>query len=575
MTTPNLPDWVTDVPSTDAVHLPPNPKPALRPVSAQQLVQIGAEFIEQFLKRVVSAVVGIFFPNQKAFEQLAQWGSDLINDAGKVIGNIGGVIMDGVSTVGGFLLGLWNGLTNNPGNTGAKTAAEVSAASGSLRALAGTAQSSATAANTAAGAAQTAADGAATAAGAAQNTADNAEAQAVANAAELAKLVAAQNGSETSGAYAFDNFDYVTTSGLSADWAVAGSGGGYLRVDGSKLLWVDSGGAAGSQILRFLKAKTLTSYQLVTMVLDSPKIESPLLGGAEAFNYLVGRLNAAYTSYVYVKIGHNAVSVWKVIDGVGEYPIGSAASYTPKVGDTIQFQLGNPDTSDLRQFRVKVNNTPILTVTDGTGGPYGPAVSVEDAVNNTWSGTAFAAAPRLGGGQSTPGAVSIFSVCDNKPAPMLGSGLRAYRTNTGTGAVSSGANIFPLGWFNNVDRTPDLTYDSLTGRVTVSVEGWYQCILQQHGDSAVSFGTALRNRAVLWRNGTGGVRQVAQEGWNRPVNDSVGFRGISGTFLIYLKAGDWVEPGYWSDGALSGVLSANTGGTLTWFSVALVNRSYN
>ena len=346
-------------------------------------------------------------------------------------------------------------------------------------------------------------------------------------------------------------------------------------MDGSKLLWVDSGGAAGSQILRFLKAKTLTSYQLVTMVLDSPKIESPLLGGAEAFNYLVGRLNAAYTSYVYVKIGHNAVSVWKVIDGVGEYPIGSAASYTPKVGDTIQFQLGNPDTSDLRQFRVKVNNTPILTVTDGTGGPYGPAVSVEDAENNTWSGTAFAAAPRLGGGQSTPGAVSIFSVCDNKPAPMLGSGLRAYRTNTGTGAVSSGTNIFPLGWFNNVDRTPDLTYDSLTGRVTVSVEGWYQCILQQHGDSAVSFGTALRNRAVLWRNGTGGVREVAQEGWNRPVNEWVGFHGISGTFLIYLKAGDWVEPGYWSNGVLSGVLSANTGGTLTWFSVALVNRSYN
>lgn len=73
------PDYYQGGASTEAIHnRPPTAGgvPVL-PKTPHQLWQIGTELIEQFLKRVVNAVVGVFIPGVDAFQQLQDWADDL------------------------------------------------------------------------------------------------------------------------------------------------------------------------------------------------------------------------------------------------------------------------------------------------------------------------------------------------------------------------------------------------------------------------------------------------------------------------------------------------------------------
>lgn len=495
---------------------------------------------------------------EAAVTGLGNFIGQFLNGAGQVIGNIAGAIVDGVASVGQWLSSLWQAFTGNTSDNSPKTVSQVKAAGGSLSQVAGQADLNAT---------QALGD-----ASIADGKAVDAQDAAAANAVEIAAIRALQTGNDNSGVSAFDNFEYVTSSGLDpAKWSWVSSGTGYVRSDGVKARWVDSGSGSGTWIGRYTGAATITSYQVISTVIDSPILESPILGSAQCFNYLFGRADAALTSFIYLKIGFNTLSIWKVVSGGADIPVGDAVSYTPRVGDSIQLVLGTG--ADIRQFKILVNNQSRYTVTDSTF--YGGVLSVENSSTHNFTGMAFAAAPRPGGGQSTPGAVGIFAMADNQPAPTVGSGIRVYRSSTNSASISTGYNIFPLGWFGQVDyKTPDITYESLTGKCTVSVEGWYQVVIQQHGDSGVGFGAGWRVRTVLWKGTGSSTRQVVQQGFNRPWNQNIGFHGFNGTFLVYLKAGDYIEPGYWSDGSASDFFLADTAGTLTWFSMALVNRSY-
>lgn len=108
MTTPGAPEWARSVPSTPAVHLPPNPKPSVRPLTVGQLLEIGRELINSFIARVVQAVVGFFFPNSDAFEQLQKWADDVGKGVQSVQTIIGGALHDagaGAANFVEFLLG--------------------------------------------------------------------------------------------------------------------------------------------------------------------------------------------------------------------------------------------------------------------------------------------------------------------------------------------------------------------------------------------------------------------------------------------------------------------------------------
>lgn len=507
----------------------------------------------------------------QAVNGLASWIGQFFGAAGKVVGTvvgaISGAVVDGVATVSNWLTALWQAFTGNDNDNSPKTVAQVKSVGGQLYTLAGSAS--------------LVAGNAWERAGGADGKAVDAQLASAANASDIAVLKALYTGNDNSGISSYDNYDYVTSSGLDPDkWAWASSGGGYVRSDGVRVLWVDSGSSSGTWLGRYKAASTITSYQVVSTVLDSPIIESPVLGSTQCYNYLIGRSNDSMTSFVYLKIGFDTLSIWKVVPGWQDIIVGETVSYTPKVGDSIQLVLGT--TGGIRQFKVLVNNQTRYTVTDSTY--YGQKVtngvvtpgplSVEDAATNNYGGKAFAAAPRPGGGQTTPGALGIFAIADNAPAPVIGSGIRAYRASTNPATLSTGYNIFPLGWFGQQENpTPDLTFDSQTGRCTVSNTGWYQVVIQQHGDSGLGFGVNCRVRTVLWKGRGTRTRQVVQQGFNRPWNTNTGWHGFHGTFLIYLTAGDWIEPGYWSDGVYADLLSGDTQGQLTWFSVSLVNRS--
>lgn len=73
-----IPEWAQAVPATPLVH-PTQDNGFTRPFSQQQLLQMGADLLEQMLRRVVLAITHAFLPGIPAFEQLQQW-ADSIGD---------------------------------------------------------------------------------------------------------------------------------------------------------------------------------------------------------------------------------------------------------------------------------------------------------------------------------------------------------------------------------------------------------------------------------------------------------------------------------------------------------------
>lgn len=112
----DTPDWVTDTPGAP-VHNLPTKQDLTFPFTPQQLLEIGGQLIEQFLRRVVEAVVGFFVPGAgPAFDQLFDWAHDLgtaawgaFNQVGQLISDIGGHVIGDVSAA---LNGAVNGLAS-------------------------------------------------------------------------------------------------------------------------------------------------------------------------------------------------------------------------------------------------------------------------------------------------------------------------------------------------------------------------------------------------------------------------------------------------------------------------------
>ena len=75
--TMGMPEWALEIPSAPVHQSRPNE--LTRPFTPQQLLQIGGELIEQFLKRVVLALAGVFVPGNlgAAFDQLKDWADNL------------------------------------------------------------------------------------------------------------------------------------------------------------------------------------------------------------------------------------------------------------------------------------------------------------------------------------------------------------------------------------------------------------------------------------------------------------------------------------------------------------------
>lgn len=71
-----MPDWASEIPSAPGIHQEQQNQ-LTRAFTPQQLVEIGLELIEQFLKRVVLALVGHFIPGRSAFDQLKDFAESI------------------------------------------------------------------------------------------------------------------------------------------------------------------------------------------------------------------------------------------------------------------------------------------------------------------------------------------------------------------------------------------------------------------------------------------------------------------------------------------------------------------
>ncbi|WP_100508561.1 autotransporter outer membrane beta-barrel domain-containing protein [Mycobacteroides abscessus] len=85
--TSGIPEWAQSIPSAPVHQERPNE--LTRPFTAQQLIEFGEQLIEQFLRRVVLAVVGSFIPGEGSFEQLEEWAHSI-----PIIGDIIQIVKD-------------------------------------------------------------------------------------------------------------------------------------------------------------------------------------------------------------------------------------------------------------------------------------------------------------------------------------------------------------------------------------------------------------------------------------------------------------------------------------------------
>jgi hypothetical protein len=415
-----------------------------------------------------------------------------------------------------------------------------------------------------------------------QKTSVNAQLTAIDNAKQLADIKAQQDAVSNSGKSDVDNFDYITTAGLSGKWGLSGTG--TVQSDGRALVWSSGTGTVRAQ---FSGTPTVTTSQQVSVVIDenvfaagsSDVSPTPMLG-------LVLRLDSTWSSYVYARIvptstaGQVQLTLWKVAGGSeAQITVAGAGVYSwiLKVGDTIRVTAltSVSGTVTTITFRVFVNGSEVTSINDSS--TYGGFLSVDTAAN-TYTGLL------LRGGTYVPPGVGAFSISDISPPTVVGSGITVRRTALSLAAISSGNNVFPLGWFGDKGTpTPDLSYDSSgsnTGRVVVSIEGWYQCQF-----SVATTGNSASNGSIYatLRTGSGSAASTSssvafygtQSRFNAP-----GGTGpvINGNFLIYLKAQEWVEPGYFSNVAISDAIGSTDSDFVKkscWWTVALVNRSYS
>lgn len=101
------PSWAIEIPSAP-VHQKPRDE-LTRPFTPQQLQEFGKQFIEQFLGRVVLAVVGHLIPGVGSFDQLREWAADKPG-LGDLVELLTGIEDGDLTDLGTWALGIRNAL---------------------------------------------------------------------------------------------------------------------------------------------------------------------------------------------------------------------------------------------------------------------------------------------------------------------------------------------------------------------------------------------------------------------------------------------------------------------------------
>jgi hypothetical protein len=348
----------------------------------------------------------------------------------------------------------------------------------------------------------------------------------------------------------------------SPDFSQTYSGGGTptLGIVSGKGAWTGSWNTSPrTGVAVYNAVQTLDDYQMIGVAFASAPTSNN--GSNPAINYILGRVNAAGTEYVFVELMPNSCKIGCVATGVTTYGPTSTLYGTFKAGAAYWLECGTSGGDNV--FRVYENNRIILTWTDSGN------VAAKDASHRYVGVAGYTFAN--GSYNTKPATMAAMSMADNKPLPVRGSGFRRYRASGTSVNQSSGQNMLPSNFFDTADKkTDDLTYTGGSNeRVTVSVAGWYliQVKIRHAGDLNNGQHEA---QILLYVNGT--AVQSGPDTWGPGTIGAAGGLDLSGTFVQYLNAGDYVNPGI-STSLNPLPLIGGSAGVQTHYSVVFLNNT--
>ncbi|WP_293308899.1 hypothetical protein [Mycolicibacterium sp.] len=211
----------------------------------------------------------------------------------------------------------------------------------------------------------------------------------------------------TGGVSINDQFATASANNLGSAWSRSseGPGGGNYGPNGSgQAVWKKFGGLWRRHTDRHLTALA-TDYQVVFTILGKPP-EAPSLG-ADAYTYLLARMNAAADTYLYCRIGNNDLQIGKR-DG-GSWSAWSTVDISTNPGDQFAFVVGT--SVDDREVVVRQNGIARLTYTDTSASAMG--------ADYRFVGLASQAAERnVYTDQTKPAELELWAAADRLPASV-------------------------------------------------------------------------------------------------------------------------------------------------------------
>jgi hypothetical protein len=394
----------------------------------------------------------------------------------------------------------------------------------------------------------------------AQALADQAAATAALSAAVTA-LQNNQNNQAVGGNAEFIDFSSrADGSSLGADFTqtYSGAGTGVWGVESGRAAWLSVADDPRSCVAVYNADETTTDYQMVGAAFATAPVW--FNSGAQARNYLFGRMNSAGTSYVYADFGKRDVELGCVVAGV-KTVFETESSFSFKANALYWLRCGT--VGGLRIFQILEGTTPIITHTEvGTTSQAGASYR--------YSGMGVKAYA-TGFGTSPPGKVSAWAFSDNQPPTLVGSYIEIWRAATGTVTMNAGVDVLPNNFFDNLGpNTAEYGVSLTTGTITVGMAGQFRCAIR--AKVGIAFVTQFSwmlyvNGSPIKHVGDPHIRGVNALGGNETPE------GCAGEIVIPLEAGDQIQFGYDSIGSAVGVLTGEATASETYMHVSLENRS--
>lgn len=354
--TEQAPDWVTDTPSTDAIHNKPAKAGGefTTPFTPAKLFQIGAQLIEQLLAKVVAAIVGIFIPGGgTAFAQLADWASV----------QLPALILAPLTTLVGLLVTIFDSVpVIGPPIGDAIT--DLAALFGLIKTNNDTTEAVAVVA---------------------QGSADTAN-------VGIAILNARVNGIIIGGASLYDTFDrnvtdLATDPGYDVEYFAGPGSMNLTTADSGVARWAAVGFSDAAFIARDVTMPMTTNIVRVSTVIGDFTYG---YAGNQAHIRLMGRMDAARQNYVVGVVEDGLAEIGYVLSGVYTR-MGGQETVTTSTGDLWDLEIGTA--ADEWQFRLLQNSAERVNRND-----LGHASAKDVVPGTTYVWTAFGGDCAIGAG---------------------------------------------------------------------------------------------------------------------------------------------------------------------------------